>query len=85
MEVLFQIASYIAAAVSLRLGSISGAAYKSKNHKSMVMHRCRKCCLAVGLSPNLLWLTIQGSSNCPLLWLVFKNTKAQNITESAIN
>jgi hypothetical protein len=33
MEVLFQMASYIGAGVSLMLGSIPGAAYKSKNHK----------------------------------------------------
>lgn len=34
MEVLLQIASCIGAGVSLRLGSISGAAYKGKYHKS---------------------------------------------------
>ena len=35
MEVLFQIVSYIGAGVSLMLGSIPGAAYKSKYHKSL--------------------------------------------------
>ena len=33
MEVLFQIVSYIGAGVSLMLGSIPGAAYKSQYHK----------------------------------------------------
>ena len=35
MEDLFQIVSYIGAGVSLMLGSIPGAAYKSKYHKSL--------------------------------------------------
>ena len=34
MEVLFQMASYIGAGVSLMLGSIPGAAYKGKDQKS---------------------------------------------------
>lgn len=37
MEVLFQIVFYIGAGVSLMLGSIPGAAYKGKYHKSLYM------------------------------------------------
>ena len=40
----------------------------------------------VGSGLSLLWLTIQNSpTDWLLLWLVSKNTKAQNITEYAIN
>jgi hypothetical protein len=37
MEVLFQVVSYIGAGVSLILGSIPGAVYKSNYHKSSNM------------------------------------------------
>ena len=35
MEFLFQVVSYIGAGVSLMLGSIPGAAYEGKYHKSL--------------------------------------------------
>ena len=64
IEVLFQMASYISAGVSLMLGSIPGAAYRSKTHKSL---HIGPGTVAFALVPNLMWLTMQSSSNRLLL------------------
>lgn len=64
MEVLLQIAFYIAAGVFLILGSIPGAAYRSKTHKSL---HIGPGTVAFALVPNLMWLTMQSSSNRLLL------------------
>lgn len=83
MKILFQITSYIVAVFALILESSRELLIKTKPVKALTY--IRKCCWAVNSGLSILCLSIQSSSKWPLLWLVYKNTEALNITEYATN